>query len=494
MKGAQRRIFYGIVLLSMLLSALYLALRRGAGLEAFVFDGGGNLIGDFVNNLHYPTHEGGPYFDSCWASFPPLAYTVYYLINVCITRAIYPFEVMVYMAITALSCMLMLGAVERIFRRWRPGGFRPGEPLALCVCLLLSGVTVYTIERGNSALNVMVMILWAFALLAGLPMALVRATVMYSVLVVSELLQRGYSAVNSLATAALVILLVWPQALMDVSFQLSFLSMAALLLLLPLLTPRGHSLAGRLLTTWVTVPVSAQVAVLPLVAYYFHTVAAYFLVANAVAVPASFVILCAALAFFLLPFEGVQTLLGHVLDITTHTMNTLLAAIAQWPGAAIHYAPSPTGVALTYGGLVLTVAALATRRRAYVYALTACFTLAVCAGLADSVVFQHTGQRMTYALLQSEAGGAGVGSLVLGELLSHWYLILVAIAMAFAMWKLYTAYRTKAYYRLVRYYIWQLALIICAAPLVVAGMKGSFNVSGQHLEIEDASRYVNKQI
>lgn len=223
--------------------------------------------------------------------------------------------------------------------------------------------------------------LWAFALLAGLPVALVRATVMYSVLVVSELLQRGYSAVNSLATAALVILLVWPQALMDVSFQLSFLSMAALLLLLPLLTPRGHSLAGRLLTTWVAVPVSAQVAVLPLVAYYFHTMAAYFLVANAVAVPASFVILCAALAFFLLPFEGVQTLLGHVLDITTHTMNTLLAAIAQWPGAAIHYAPSPTGVALTYGGLVLTVAALATRRRAYVYALTACFTLAVCAEL-----------------------------------------------------------------------------------------------------------------
>ena len=138
---------------------------------------------------------------------------------------------------------------------------------------------------------------------------------------------------------------------------------------------------GRLLTTWVAVPVSAQVAVLPLVAYYFHTVAAYFLVANAVAVPASFVILCAALAFFLLPFEGVQTLLGHVLDITTHTMNTLLAAIAQWPGAAIHYAPSPTGVALTYGGLVLTVAALATRRRAYVYALTVCFTLAVCAEL-----------------------------------------------------------------------------------------------------------------
>lgn len=127
----------------------------------------------------------------------------------------------------------------------------------------------------------------------------------------------------------------------------------------------------------------------------------------------------------------------------------------------------------------------------WVYVVTN--TLAVCVSLADSVVFQHTGQRTTLALLRMAGGETGIGRTVAGELLSHWYLVLIAAALAFAMWKLYTAYRTKAYYRLVRYYVWQLLLIVCAAPLVVAGMRGSFDVTEPRLEVADANRYVNKQ-
>lgn len=159
-----RRLFYGVFLVSLLFSALYLAVRRGAGLEGFVFGGGSNFIGDFINNLHYPTHEGGPYFDSIWATFPPLAYTFYYLFNVCFTRANYMFELFAYAVITSFTCMLMLYAVQRIFQNRMRRAFRPSEPLLLALCAMLSGAVVYTIERGNSALNVMVMVLMAFAL------------------------------------------------------------------------------------------------------------------------------------------------------------------------------------------------------------------------------------------------------------------------------------------------------------------------------------------
>lgn len=158
------RLFYGIVLFSMGFSAVYLALRRGAGIEGFLFEGGGNLFGDFINNLHYPTHEGGPWFDSIWATFPPLAYTVYWLLNVCLTRANYIYELLAYTVITSFTCVLMLCAIQRIFQNRMGRAFSPSEPLGLCLCALLSGVTVYTIERGNSVLNVMVMLLWALAL------------------------------------------------------------------------------------------------------------------------------------------------------------------------------------------------------------------------------------------------------------------------------------------------------------------------------------------
>jgi len=159
-----RRIFYGIFLFTMVFSAVYLALRRGKGLEVFVFDGGKNLFGDFINNLHYPTHEGGPWFDSVWATFPPLAYTFYWLFNVAFTRAVYPFEVFAYAVITSFTCMLMLYAIQRIFHNRMKRVFQPSEPLALAVCAMLSGVMIWTVERGNSVLNVMVMLLWAFDL------------------------------------------------------------------------------------------------------------------------------------------------------------------------------------------------------------------------------------------------------------------------------------------------------------------------------------------
>lgn len=129
--------------------------------------------------------------------------------------------------------------------------------------------------------------LWAFALLAGLPVSLVRSTTMYSILCLADMSQRPNASFNSLATAAFFILLCAPMALFDVSFQLSFLSVAAILLILPLLTPEPGTWLTRLLTSFVTLPVVAQIVVAPLVAYYFQTVPLYFLMANLVAIPAS---------------------------------------------------------------------------------------------------------------------------------------------------------------------------------------------------------------
>lgn len=156
--------FFSIFSLSVFISVIYLALNRGAGFEVFVYEGGSNLFGDFINNLHYPTHAGGPYYDSIWASFPPLAYTFYYLLNVVVTRAVYPFELMVYTIITAITCVLMLYAVERLFELYKPQLQRRTEAVLLTTCILLSGISIYTIERGNSVLNVLVMLLWAFVL------------------------------------------------------------------------------------------------------------------------------------------------------------------------------------------------------------------------------------------------------------------------------------------------------------------------------------------
>ena len=150
----------GSVLFTILLSAY----QRGAGLPAFFYEKGASLIGDFSNNLHYPTHEGGPYYDSMWASFPPLAYTFYYLINVCFTRANYFLELMAYLAITIFSSVLLFYAVQRIFNQGEQKDSLSPAALGFSLCVLMSGISIFTLERGNSVFNVMVMLLFVLYL------------------------------------------------------------------------------------------------------------------------------------------------------------------------------------------------------------------------------------------------------------------------------------------------------------------------------------------
>ncbi len=160
----KKRIFYSIFLFSLILSAVYLAARRGAGIEGFLFNGGQSLFGDFINNLHYPTHEGGPYYDSCWATFPPFAYTLYYLVNVCYTRANANYEILAYTIITAHTFVLIFYTIQRILHKRGAVSATSSEPLLLTLCLLGSGVMVFAIERGNSVVNVLALLLLAFDL------------------------------------------------------------------------------------------------------------------------------------------------------------------------------------------------------------------------------------------------------------------------------------------------------------------------------------------
>jgi len=192
--------------------------------------------------------------------------------------------------------------------------------------------------------------IWAFALLVGLPASVVRAAVMISLYALLSLAGRNRMSVNALAVAALCILMVNPDSLADVGFQLSFLAMLAILLLLPLadrLVPR-HRLQDYPLLRWLwgltTVSVAAQVGVAPLVAYYFGRFPTWFLLTNIVVIPTTTLILCLALSALLLPA------VGSALLWTVGALNTVLTFIAvSLPCASIDgLHPSVLQTAMAY--------------------------------------------------------------------------------------------------------------------------------------------------
>ena len=132
----------------------------------------------------------------------------------------------------------------------------------------------------------------AFAFIAGLGISTVRATVMIAVFLAVLLLDRERDLPNTLAFAVFVILMFSPASLFDVSFQLSFASVASILYLVPRISsllpeegPGIGSRALRALALFSIVTLSATLGTLPLILYYFNLLSLMVLPANLVLLP-----------------------------------------------------------------------------------------------------------------------------------------------------------------------------------------------------------------
>ena len=177
--------------------------------------------------------------------------------------------------------------------------------------------------------------IWSFVFLVGMPVSVVRSTTMLTVYALLSLGHRDKMSVNALAFTALLVLIVSPLSLFDIGFQMSYLSVFAILLIVPLserLFPVGYLMTHRVIRwLWGMVAVScaAQIGVAPLVAYYFGRLPVYFLLTNFIVIPAATLILWLSPLVFLFPS------LAYILLYIVSVLNTLLTTIASIPGASI---------------------------------------------------------------------------------------------------------------------------------------------------------------
>ncbi len=147
---------------------------------------------------------------------------------------------------------------------------------------------------------------WLYALAAGLPPSAERAAIMGSFFLAAMYFGRQGHGIEALLLAGLVITAFDPRALWQVSFQLSFLAMAGIVLALPAL--RGYVNAGagdradlpgtivRGAVALVAMSIVATVFTWPAVAFYFERVSLVSVPATVVALPMLSVALASAAA------------------------------------------------------------------------------------------------------------------------------------------------------------------------------------------------------
>ena len=104
-----------------------------------------------------------------------------------------------------------------------------------------------------------------YAILCGFTVSVTRALIMTVVLLYVKMRQFDYDGLNSLSLAGLIILLLEPLWLFDAGFQLSFLAVAGIIVLSPLISRFLCRYFNDKFANTIAVCVSAQVATLPVI-------------------------------------------------------------------------------------------------------------------------------------------------------------------------------------------------------------------------------------
>ena len=193
-----------------------------------------------------------------------------------------------------------------------------------------------------------------YAGLAGGSVSTLRAVIMVAVFLTALLLDQKEEVFRSLALAALSVSLIWPGAVFDVSFQLSFVAVLAIFLGLHRFRAwwdnRDETRAVHLspwrrrLRRWTViyglVSLSATVGTLPLVATYFHTIPLVGFAANLLVVPflgSAAVVLGLVATALVFIHTGAATLVVWCAGAVVSLGVWVVEAIAVLPFAAVHF-------------------------------------------------------------------------------------------------------------------------------------------------------------
>lgn len=191
--------------------------------------------------------------------------------------------------------------------------------------------------KRNLALLISGIFVLAYAVLTGLRLPVMRASIMLLFFVVGETREKNIDPLNTLCAAGIFITLLMPRSIFGISFQLSFIAVFSIIIMFKILKEHLDKIPNKWYKQWVIIPffltLSAQLGTLPLVTYYFGYIPLFGLITNLILIPLTGLLISSCFLFYLLPFLGKIT--GNFIWITGLTMNKIMITIEKIPYAII---------------------------------------------------------------------------------------------------------------------------------------------------------------
>lgn len=182
-----------------------------------------------------------------------------------------------------------------------------------------------------------ILLMWFYASLTGLAPSVVRATFIFSLMLFMQMAGLRYKVSNAIFISATILLIVNPNTLFDVGFQLSYLAYISILFFLPrlnklMLVDKIENTALRWLVLVINVALAAQILTMPIVIFHFHQLPIYFIFTNLI------VSLFAPIIFFggfialicsFIPY--ISIFIGTVINYLLSAFNYLVEGISALP-------------------------------------------------------------------------------------------------------------------------------------------------------------------
>ena len=213
----------------------------------------------------------------------------------------------------------------------------------------------------------LLLLIWFYALLAGLSPSILRSAMMISFVIIGEILRNKGFIINSIAASAFVLLCLNPNNLFEIGFLLSYTAVIGIVVLQRPIYNLIYLRNKLLDKAWdiTAVALAAQVATMPFTLFYFNQFTTYFWISNLFLTPISFIVVMGGMLLLLVSWiPYVNVLFGYMVWGAIFVMNQIVSWIESLPFSVIKgLYINPLEFALLLVGFVLLLLGVSMQKR-----------------------------------------------------------------------------------------------------------------------------------
>lgn len=240
-------------------------------------------------------------------------------------------------------------------------------------------------NRLQKAIRLLIILsgIWLYACITGLAPSILRAAVMFSFVAVGQHLHKNTSIYNSLAVSALLLLVINPNILFSIGFQLSYLAVIGIVIFekhIKSIFSFKHKIT-KYIWELTAVSMAAQLITTPLSVYYFHQFPNYFILANLIASPISVVVIPLGMLVIGSSFVSMfaAKCFAWLLSKSIFLLNFSVIQIEKFPGSVMQGIDlNVFGVLCLYLLLLFFLLLLIRKRKQHIFLMLSCMLIFLC--------------------------------------------------------------------------------------------------------------------